>query len=285
VPHLLLRDVPLGPPGWEIAAVLFDKDGTISHSEPMLEALAAERLDQCLRLATPLLPELQRLDALADLLSRAYGFRGGCIDPAGATAVGCRDHNLIATATALTQVGLGWPDALALSERVFAITDGLHGQGSSHRPQPTPGLTELLQSLRQAGIRCAVISNDHEAGIRDFLAAHGLQECVQGLWSADHRPAKPDPHAVHELCHALGVEAGRCALVGDAKSDLRMARAAGVPVVLGYRSGWRQPPPLEGDGPQLRHWSELRVQPGPTPARVADWPNADGVHDHRAPWG
>ena len=285
MPHLLLRDVPLGPPGWEIEAVLFDKDGTISHSEPMLEALAAERLDQCRRLATPLLPELQRLDELADLLSRAYGFRGGCIDPAGATAVGCRDHNLIATATALSQVGLGWPDALALGEQVFAITDGLHGQGSSHRPQPTPGLADLLVSLRQAGIGCAVISNDQEAGIRDFLAAHGLQGCVQGLWSADHRPAKPDPRAVHELCRAIGVEAGRCALVGDANSDLRMARAAGVPVVLGYRSGWRQPPPLEGDGPQLRHWSELRVKSGPTPARAADRPNTDGVHDHPDPWG
>jgi phosphoglycolate phosphatase len=266
VPHLLLGDVPLGPPGWQIHAVLFDKDGTISHSEPMLEALAAERLAQCSRLVSPLLPEPQRLEELVDLLSRAYGFCGGRIDPAGATAVGCRDHNLIATATVLTQLGLGWPDALALSERVFATTDRLHGQGSNHRPQPTPGFTELLHALHQAGIRCAVISNDHEAGIRDFLAAHGLQQCVQGLWSADHRPAKPDPRAVHGLCGALGVEVGGCALVGDANSDLRMARAAGVPVVIGYRSGWRQPPTLEGDGPHLHHWRELRVVPGSTPA-------------------
>ena len=51
MPHLLLRGVPLGPPGWEIKAVLFDKDGTISHSEPMLEALARERLRQCRFLA------------------------------------------------------------------------------------------------------------------------------------------------------------------------------------------------------------------------------------------
>jgi phosphoglycolate phosphatase len=250
--------------------MLFDKDGTISHSEPMLQILASERLRHCLHLAAPHLTQPPRLAELPDLLARAYGLGAEGIDPAGATAVACREHNLIATATALAQAGLGWPDALALSERVFAITDGLHGQGSSHRPQPTPGLTELLLSLRQAGIGCAVISNDHEAGIRDFLAAHGLQECVQALWSADHRPAKPDPRAVHELCRALGVEVGRCALVGDANSDLRMARAAGVPVVIGYRSGWRQPPPLEGDGPQLRHWSELRVQPGPTPDPAAD---------------
>jgi phosphoglycolate phosphatase len=263
--------------------VLFDKDGTISHSEPMLEALASERLSQCRRLAAPLLPDAQRLDELVDLLARAYGYRAGTIDPAGTTAVACRDHNLIATATAFTQVGLGWPDALALSEQVFAATDSLHGQGSRHRPQPTPGLADLLLCLRQAGIACAVISNDHEAGIRDFLAAHGLQESVQGLWSAEHRPAKPDPGAVHALCRTLGADPHHCALVGDANSDLRMARAAGVPVVLGYRSGWRQPPLLEGDGPLLHHWRDLQVRPGPTPDPSAACPNTDGVHDHPGP--
>jgi phosphoglycolate phosphatase len=48
-----------------------------------------------------------------------------------------------------------------------------------------------------------------------------------------------------------------CALIGDADSDLRMARAAGVPVVIGYRSGWRHPPQLEQGSMVLHHWDEL----------------------------
>lgn len=264
--HLLLRGRPLGPPGWETEAVLFDKDGTMSHSEPMLEGLAEERILTCLRLAIPHLDDaLQGNPDLRELLCRAYGLRDGRIDPAGLTAVATRDHNLIATATALTQVGLSWPDALALSEQVFALTDGLHGQGASQRPQPTAGLAPLLASLRHAAIGCAVISNDHEAGIRAFLAAHGLQDRFQGLWSADHRPAKPDPRAVHALCAELGVDPSRCALVGDADSDLRMALAAGLPVVLGYRGGWREPPRLREESPQIAHWDELQVAAGPTP--------------------
>ncbi|MFO0038886.1 MAG: HAD family hydrolase [Synechococcaceae cyanobacterium] len=264
--HLLLQGLPLGPPGWEIEAVLFDKDGTMSHSEPMLEALAQERIRTCLRLTEAHLGEApQRGHELQELLSRAYGIRQGRIDPAGITAVASRDHNLIATATALTQMGLGWPDALAISEQVFALTDGLHGEGAGQRPQPTAGLASLLASLRHAGIGCAVISNDHEAGIRAFLAAHGFQDRFQGLWSADHRPAKPNPGAVHALCRELGVEPSRCALVGDADSDLRMAAGAGVPVVLGYRGGWRELPPLREDVPHLHHWDELQVAAGPTP--------------------
>jgi phosphoglycolate phosphatase-like HAD superfamily hydrolase len=52
--HLLLRGVPLGPPSGGISsidAVLFDKDGTLSHSEAMLQALAAARVDCALVLA------------------------------------------------------------------------------------------------------------------------------------------------------------------------------------------------------------------------------------------
>jgi phosphoglycolate phosphatase len=268
MPHLLLRGLPLGLPGWEIEAVLFDKDGTMSHSEPMLEALAEQRLRRCLQLVA------SRLDAcchgeLRDLLARAYGTNCGRIDPAGLTAVASREHNLIATATALTQMGIGWPDALAFAEQVFVLTDGLHGEGAPQRPQPTPGLQAFVAALRHAGIGCAVISNDHEAGIRGFLSSHGLQERFQGLWSADHRPAKPDPRAVHALCAELGVDPGRCALIGDADSDLRMAQAAGLPVVLGYRGGWRQPPPLLTEGPRLDHWNELTVASGPTPAAAA----------------
>jgi len=244
-----------------IEAVLFDKDGTMSHSEPMLETLASARVSHCLDILG-WQDQPERHHHLEDLLRRAYGLTIDGIHPAGTTAVASREHNLISTATALAMAGLGWPEAQALSEEVFARTDRLHGQGSAHRPQPTDGLADLLERLSQAGLRCAVISNDHEEGILDFLAIHGFQRHFQAVWSAEHRPCKPHPDAVHGVCRELDIPAGRCALIGDANSDLRMARNAGVPVVLGYRAGWKQPPPLDPDVPQLHHWRELTVSPG-----------------------
>lgn len=259
--QLLLRGEPVDRANPEIRAVLFDKDGTLSISEPMLHALAEARVFQCHQLLAQRHPELraERFTELDELLRRAYGLEAGGVHPAGTTAVASRDHNLISTATVLAQVGVGWPEALALGEAVFAATDGLHGNGSRHPPQATEGLQALLEALRAAGIRSAVISNDDVAGIEAFLAAHGLRQHFQTCWSAEHTPRKPDPAAVHALCRQLGVPASACALIGDANSDLRMARAAGVPVVLGYTAAWRQPPPLDPSFAQLHHWRELAV--------------------------
>lgn len=246
----------------DIQAVLFDKDGTLSHSEPHLLALATKRLRHCLRLSgTP------HDKDLANLLARAYGLHPEhtSLNPAGTLAVAARDHNLLSTAVALTQVGHGWPESLVLAEETFRLAD-LEPPSGSSTPQPLEGLVDVLRELRQHQVACAVISNDDTAGINAFLAAHDLAGAFTAIWSAEHRPRKPDPQAVHALCQTLGVPPSRCALIGDANSDLRMARAAGVAVVIGYRGGWRQAVNLDSAYPCLDHWGDLRVAREEKPA-------------------
>ena len=263
--RLQLRGQPIGPDDQPIRAVLFDKDGTLSISEPMLHALAESRVFHCRRLLEERHPQLAvaAADNLAQLLRRAYGLDVGGVNPAGTTAVASRDHNLISTATVLAQLGLGWPEALALGEAVFSATDALHGQGSRHRPIATEGLHVLLEQLAAAELRCAVISNDQMEGISAFLHSAGISQRFQACWSADHTPRKPDPAAVHALCRELEVPATACALIGDANSDLRMAREAGVAVILGYTAAWSQRPPLDPSFLQLHHWRELELAPWP----------------------
>ena len=265
--QLLLRGIELG----EVEAVLFDKDGTLSISEPQLVTLAQARVFLCLDQVEELLRP-----ALSELLHRAYGLRtqphaadpaAAAICPAGITAVASRDHNLIATATALVQVGLGWPEALAISEQVFAQADAADarraaGAAAGATSRTTEGLHDWLGRLQAAGVRCAVISNDDMAGIEHFLESHDLAGYFSALWSAEHRPRKPDPAAVHGLCDQLAVPVSRCALIGDANSDLRMAVAAGIPHqrALGYIAAWQTPPPLIEPHPRIHAWSELTVR-------------------------
>ncbi|EDY39075.1 haloacid dehalogenase/epoxide hydrolase family [Cyanobium sp. PCC 7001] len=256
--QLLLRGEPLA----DVDAVLFDKDGTLSISEPSLLALANARVFHCDQLLRQQQADLHgRLGSeLRDLLTRAYGLRGDGLDPAGTTAVASRAHNLISTATALAQLGLGWPEALELAEATFLATDHLQGEGSAHRAEATEGLHALVERLANATVRCAVISNDDVSGIETFLASQGIRRHFQAIWSAEHSPRKPDPAAVLALCRELGVEPGRCLLIGDANSDLLMARRAGLAQALGYLAGWRSEPPLDASFPRMRHWEDLEVQ-------------------------
>jgi phosphoglycolate phosphatase len=125
----------------------------------------------------------------------------------------------------------------------------------------TEGLRDWLQQLQAASVACAVISNDDVEGIEHFLTSHGLRGFFRAIWSAEHRPRKPDPAAVHGLCAELGLAAADCALIGDANSDLRMAVAAGIPhqLALGYTAAWSTPPPLAEPHPRVHHWRELSL--------------------------
>jgi|TARA_Y100000589_G_scaffold240026_1_gene227554 phosphoglycolate phosphatase len=253
--HLKLKDRDLG----SFQGVLFDKDGTLSHSEPRLIELADARINEALRRFRLRSASSTVLRELEDLLARTYGRCREGIIPDGTLAVASRHHNLLSTATVFCQMNLSWPQSLLLAEEVFdhvdACQQSLHPGG--HPIDLLPDAARLLRELAGAGILCAVISNDTTAGIEAFLNQHQLNDCISGLWSADHLPAKPDPGAVRGLCGQLNLAVDHCALIGDADTDLTMARQAGIGLTLGYVAGWHREPALTAHELLISHWCEL----------------------------
>jgi phosphoglycolate phosphatase len=179
-------------------------------------------------------------------------------------AVASRQHNLLSTATIFCLFDLSWPQALVLAEEIFDTVDHLHKHSSTKAAlsprTPLPYSKELLNKLHSAGVVCAVISNDTHHGIEQFLDDHGLSHFITGIWSADDTPCKPDPGAVHGLCKKLNLDPSQCALIGDADSDLLMARRAGIGSALGYVAGWHRTPDLTSHQYLIHHWQELRVE-------------------------
>ena len=93
-----------------------------------------------------------------------------------------------------------------------------------------------------------------------MLSKNNLKGFLSDYWSADHSPAKPNPIAVKKLCTILGLQPSECALVGDADSDLRMARESGIGLILGFTGGWTNKPHLTQQQHLIHTWNELTVQ-------------------------
>jgi phosphoglycolate phosphatase len=250
---LLLKGTPIS----SIDGVLFDKDGTLSHSEPHLLALAEERINRAVEIGQDQAPPLDAF-ALRDTLRRAFGVSNGMLHPGGTLAVASRQDNIASTATVFCLLGCSWPQALAMANACFDDVD----QSRLNKETPSPlfnGAEGLLQTLHQQHVTTAVISNDTRSGIQSFLEHHQLSACVADLWSADDHPRKPDPQAALALCNRLGLPPQRCALVGDAETDLQMALEAGIGCIIGFTGGWSRTPELRSAQHLLHHWDELAI--------------------------
>ena len=257
MPTLLLRGKPIG----SIKGVLFDKDGTLSNSEDHLLNLAKLRILEISKLLKSQNSSFKKEKEAKELLCKAYGLTNEELSPNGALAIGSRETNLISTATVLCLLGETWPKALEMSNQAFHLVDGIDKKTGKKDEKRSllPGVNEILKSLCKANVICAVISNDSIAGIQEFLIRNNIKEFLKHFWSAEHHPTKPSPAAVIELCKEINLQPYECALVGDADSDLLMARKSGIGITLGYRGGWSKQPNLTKHQYLINSWDELSI--------------------------
>ena len=84
-----------------------------------------------------------------------------------------------------------------------------------------------------------------------------LEKQFSFFWSSEDNPPKPNPIAIKSLCKLMNLRVSEFALIGDSDTDLKMAKAAGVEVAIGYTAGWEQPPLLYEHHHLINHWNEL----------------------------
>lgn len=96
-----------------------------------------------------------------------------------------------------------------------------------------PGAIEAVAVLSAAGCRTGICTNKPEALAELLLNRLGIRDRFGALVGADTLASrKPDPAPYVEAVRRAGGEVARSLLVGDTETDVRTARAAGVPVVL-----------------------------------------------------
>jgi HAD superfamily hydrolase (TIGR01509 family) len=97
---------------------------------------------------------------------------------------------------------------------------------------PLPGVAELLRTLAEHGVPCAVASSTHRRNVEVVVDAIGLRHCFQEIVTGeDVRRGKPDPEVFLESARRIGREAANCVVFEDAHVGIEAGLAAGARVI------------------------------------------------------
>lgn len=114
-----------------------------------------------------------------------------------------------------------------------------------------PGVIDLLGFLRERGVRMAVVTNKPQRFVAPLLQEVGLAGYFEWLIGGDTLPTqKPDPGALLHVMREAGVSAEQALFIGDSRSDVLAARAAGV-TVAAVSYGYNHGEPIAAENPDL----------------------------------
>ncbi|KPY30500.1 Phosphoglycolate phosphatase [Pseudomonas savastanoi pv. retacarpa] len=114
-----------------------------------------------------------------------------------------------------------------------------------------PGVRETLKWLQKMGVEMALITNKPERFVAPLLDEMKLGRFFRWIIGGDTMPQKkPDPAALFFVMKMAGVPASQALFVGDSRSDVQAAKAAGVAcVALSY--GYNHGRPIAEENPAM----------------------------------
>ena len=192
--------------------VLFDLDGTLIDSVPDLAYCVDEMMKQ---LGLPVRGE----DAVRDWVGNGV-------------------QRL--TERALIGAVEGMPDQ-DLMDKAYPIFLELYAENTSKRSCVYDGVIEGIEWMLEQGYRIACVTNKAEAFTIPLLKDKGLHDYFEFIVSGDTcAEKKPHPMPLLHAAKLMGVEPENALMVGDSRSDVKAARAAGFHIfcmTYGYNHG------------------------------------------------
>jgi phosphoglycolate phosphatase len=146
----------------------------------------------------------------------------------------------------------------ALMDRLFADFIAHYTVHIAHRSRPFPGLIEALDTLSSRGHRFAVCTNKLEGLSVMLLRELDLARRFDAICGQDtFGVQKPDPEMLRRTIVAAGGVPNDAIMIGDSATDIRTARAAGIPVIA-VDFGYSEKPVAEyGPDRVISHFAQL----------------------------
>ncbi len=229
-----MPSIRFGSATFDAGLVIFDKDGTLTHFNPVWQSIYLAALDAVIQTVENPATVRSELNATLgyDPLERRFSTHGPF-----ATAANAKVGTIVAAVLHRhARPPLSWDEAEALVERTFLVALG-RPPDPSLLTTPTD-LPTLFASLRAAGIAIAVITSDERAQTVYTLDVLGISHLVGLVIASDDAyPKKPAPEAIWAACAHFGVAVERTVMVGDSLTDMRMGRAAGAGLCVAVLTG------------------------------------------------
>lgn len=125
--------------------------------------------------------------------------------------------------------------------RAYPIFLDLYAANTSQRSRLFPGVREGVDRFKAAGYILGCVTNKAAQFTLPLLTDLGLKNDFGIIVSGDDLPEKkPHPLPLLHAAKALGVAPSESLMLGDSKSDVKAARAAGFQIVClsyGYNHG------------------------------------------------
>ena len=181
-----------------VKAFVFDMDGTILHTLPDLYAASNAALTQ---LGYPTRTYEEILAFMGNGAQRLIE----CALPEGSSPSACA--------------------------QAFQTWRSIYLQSAYEHTEPFPGITQVFHALRERGAKVAILSNKYDAGVQVLTERFfpGLVDVARG--ERPPTPRKPDPTSLFEVLDELGVSPAQAVYIGDTNVDVKLARAAGLPII------------------------------------------------------
>ena len=208
----------------KIAAIIFDKDGTLENSSVYWRMVGSERA----RLIDA------RIPGVGEPLMMAFGIVDNTLDSQGLMAVGSREENEIAAAAYIAETGRSWSESRQIACSAFAeVAESKYLSKTAKSAPLYDDVREILYSLHSQGLKIGILSADSSTAVENFVTEHQLQDYIQLCRGTDKGLAKPDPQLLLQVCKDLKVDPKQTLMVGDTSVDMIMAKTAKVAGAVG----------------------------------------------------
>lgn len=125
-----------------------------------------------------------------------------------------------------------------------------YSENMQHKTRPYDGINELLKSLKEKGIKLAIVSNKYDSAVK-ALCKDYFQDYIQiAIGESPEVAKKPAPDSVFTALEQLGAVREEALYVGDSEVDVQTARNAGLKCI-GVTWGFRDREVLAAEGADI----------------------------------